>query len=403
MKIEIKPSRLEGTVHVPGSKSIGHRMLILAALSEGETCLENLPANEDIAATVDCLQALGSEITSFDGLVTVKESKRIKNEKERLLPCRESGSTLRFLLPLTLDGNRTRFTGSERLMSRPLSIYEELCRKDGFIWENGPDGLRVQGKLRSGDYSIPGNVSSQFITGLLLALPKVEGESRLILTTEAESLPYIVMTLAVLKQFGFTVKGSTKDGFRISGNQKGRSPGRVVVPGDESGAAFFGGLNILGNKLQVEGLSENGWQGDAVWRDYFPMLEKGCPTLSVKNCPDLAPVLAVTAALKNGVVLTDTSRLSYKESDRGQAVREELARCGVDVQVEENRMIIPGGRVKSPDSAFQSHNDHRIAMAMAVLATEVGGTIEGAEAVSKSMPEFWHLLKGAGAKLERIQ
>jgi len=400
MRAEIRPGIIEGKIRIPGSKSIGHRMLILAALSEGKTVLENLPMNEDIRATMDCLKAFGADICEVGNRVTVEKNAGKLLRKERILPCRESGSTLRFLIPAALDGVPTLFTGSERLFDRPLSVYEDLCREKGFYWEKASDGLHLKGKLEAGSYRIPGNISSQFMTGLLLALPWVKGNSRIEISAPAESTPYIEMTLTVLRQFSVAVHGSLAGGFEIPGEQKGRSPGEISIPGDESGAAFFGGMNLIGHRLTLEGLQEDFLQGDAVWRSYFKMLEEGNQTLSVRECPDLAPILAVAAACKHGAVLTDTARLSYKESDRGQAVKEELARCGVDVSVEENRIIIPGGRLKSPESAFQSHNDHRIAMAMAVLATKVGGTVEGAEAVSKSMPEFWQLLKEAGAKID---
>lgn len=401
MRAEITPGRLKGRITIPASKSVAHRMLILAALSEGQGIIRNVPRNEDILATADCLSAFGCRV-DFGGENVRIERKigKAPDRGKRILPCRESGSTLRFLLPLALDGVPTLFQGSEKLLSRPLSVYEELCRREGFVWERSAGGLLVCGKLRSGEYAVPGNISSQFITGLLLALPFLQGDSVVELTGEVESRPYIEMTLEILQKFGISVLQKHPNRYEIAGNQKGKMPGELLVPGDESGAAFFGALNALGSDLTLEGLAEKGSQGDAVWRSCFAKISEGTPTLSIRDCPDLGPILAVMAACRNGAVLTDTARLRLKESDRSLAIREELKKFGVDIAAEENRMVIPGGGLKKPQLPLNGHNDHRIVMSLAVAALRTGGVLDGAEAVGKSMPSFWRLLQSAGAEID---
>ena len=404
MKAVIEKSRIQGSIVVPPSKSIGHRLLILAAQTEGETRIENLPLNEDIGATCDCLQALGARIQWQDRTAVVKGQESLKRAEERVLPCRESGSTLRFLLPVAqISGGRTVFTGSKRLLQRPLGIYEDICLAQKIHWEKEEERLTLEGALYGGEFSFPGNVSSQFVTGLLLALPKVREDSRIVLQGEFESASYVDLTLEALRTFSYRIQVPEKGVFEIPGRQKGTSPGSCTVPGDQSGAAFFGALNALGGQAVLLGLEKESLQGDRVWKEIMERMAKGCPTVSLKDCPDLGPILMATAALLQGAHFRDTARLKIKESDRGAAMAEELSKCGVKVQVGENEIYVPGGQVKVPDRPFDSHNDHRIAMALAVLSTVTGGTIQNAQAVNKSMPEFFRLLTQLGGKLTLVE
>lgn len=404
MKVVIEKSRIQGSIVVPPSKSVGHRLLILAAQTEGETRIENLPWNEDIGATCDCLQALGAQIRWQDRTAVVRGRNFLKQETERILPCRESGSTLRFLLPVAqVSGERTVFTGSKRLLQRPLEIYENICLAQGIHWQKEEERLTLEGTLSGGVFSFPGNVSSQFVTGLLLALPKVQEDSRIVLQGEFESASYVDLTLEALQTFSYRIREPERGVFEIPGEQKGMSPGICVVPGDQSGAAFFGAFNVLGGQAVLLGLEKESLQGDRVWREIMEHMVKGCPTVSLKDCPDLGPILMVLAALLQGAHFRNTARLKMKESDRGAAMAEELSKCGVKVQMGENEIFVPGGQVKVPDCPFDSHNDHRIAMALAVLSTVTGGTIQNAQAVNKSMPEFFKLLTQLGGKLTLIE
>ncbi len=399
MNITIKKGTASGVVSIPSSKSVAHRLLINAALTDGETVINGLSLNEDIGATIDCLKTLGAKIEYSCGRCTV-HGMNGRGEIPRTLHCRESGSTLRFMLPICLDSVKTELYGSPRLIERPHSVYKEICEKNGFLWQSNGEKITVCGCLRSGMYELPGNISSQFITGLMLALPTLDGDSLIRLTTEPESLSYIDMTAASLAEFGIRVERCSESELFIKGSQKRRTPGIINVEADESGAAFFAALNYLGGDVRLDNLNENSCQGDRVWRTLFPTLKFGRPEISIKDCPDLGPILMALAACLNGVTLTDTARLRLKESDRGNAMAEELEKLGVKVTVGENTITVDPSDIHEPSAALDGHNDHRIVMSLAILLTKFGGKINGAQAVSKSMPQFFTMINSLGIETE---
>lgn len=399
MNITIKKGTASGVVSIPSSKSVAHRLLINAALTDGETIINGLSLNEDIGATIDCLKTLGAKIDYSHGRCTVHGTNG-RGESLRRLHCRESGSTLRFMIPLCLDSVKTELYGSPRLIERPHSVYGEICEKNGFLWQSDGEKITVCGGLKSGEYEVPGNISSQFVTGLMLALPTLEGDSVIRLTTEPESLSYIDMTVASLAAFGIVIEKRSEREWFIKGSQNRRSPGIINVEADESGAAFFGALNYIGGDVKLDNLNNNSCQGDRVWRLFFPMLESGRPEISIKDCPDLGPILMSLAACLNGVTLRDTARLKIKESDRGGAMAEELEKFGVKVTVEENTITVDPSGIHAPNEALDGHNDHRIVMSLAIMLTQFGGKINGAQAVSKSMPQFFTMLNSLGIETE---
>ena len=399
MNITIKKGTASGVVSIPSSKSVAHRLLINAALTDGETIINGLSLNEDIGATIDCLKTLGAKIDYSHGRCTVHGTND-RGESPRRLHCRESGSTLRFMIPLCLDSVKTELYGSPRLIERPHSVYGEICEKNDFLWQSDGEKITVCGGLKSGEYEVPGNISSQFITGLMLALPTLEGDSVIRLTTEPESLSYIDMTVASLAAFGIVIEKRSEREWFIKGSQNRRSPGIINVEADESGAAFFSALNYIGGDVKLDNLNNNSCQGDRVWRLFFPMLESGRPEISIKDCPDLGPILMSLAACLNGVTLRDTARLKIKESDRGGAMAEELEKLGVKVTVEENTIIVDPSGIHAPNEALDGHNDHRIVMSLAIMLTQFGGKINGAQAVSKSMPQFFTMLNSLGIETE---
>ena len=398
MRISIEPGPLQGTLTAPPSKSMAHRMLICAALAEGESLVRPIELSEDILATADCLQALGAVIRrEGDGLrVTGCRPEKARNA---VLPCRESGSTLRFMLPLCLlSGAEMRLTGSGRLPERPLDVYEDLCREKGFRLEREAGGITVQGRLESGLYSVRGNISSQFITGLLFALSALEGESEIRILPPLESGSYLEMTLEALRENGIRIERPEPLTLRIRGGAF--APGEKTVEGDWSNAAFFEAMNSAGGEVRVTGLREDSLQGDRVCREYFRRLKDGQGEADVKDCPDLAPILLTAAALAGGGKLTGTRRLRFKESDRGAAMAEELAKFGVATEIGENEITVGKAELRRPAEILQGHNDHRIVMALAVLCTRTGGTLDGAEAVRKSFPDFWKRMAELGARIE---
>ena len=398
MTVRIFCGTARGQVTAPASKSVAHRYLIAAGLARGESRLTGITPSEDILATSDGLRALGCDVRLGAGTATVRGTDDLT--PRGVIPCRECGTTLRLLLPLCLLGGATAtLTGSEKLLSRPLGVYRDLARERGFSFREVPGGVCVAGRLTPGAYSIPGDVSSQFASGLCYALACLDGGSTLTLTGAVGSRSYIDLTLDALCAFGVPAAWADERTVRIPGGRTFRA-GTHTVEGDESNAAFFLALAALGDPVEVLGRNPGTRQGDRVASSYFRELRAGSATLSVADCPDLAPILMTVAALSHGGVLTDTARLRLKESDRGAAMAEELAKCGVCVTVEDDRLTVDPRGLTPPRCPLSGHNDHRIVMALAILLTRLGGSITGAEAVAKSYPDFFDRLADLGIRVE---
>ena len=399
MNVLIRPGAARGTVAAPPSKSQAHRLLICAALADGESNVRGVERSEDILATADCLAALGASLTWEGDDVRIRGCDPRKSGPA-VLRCRESGSTLRFMIPLCLlSGNPMRLEGSETLLSRPLSVYDDLCREQGLALRRENAGLLAEGCLAPGEYTVPGGISSQFITGLLFALPLLPADSRIQLIPPVESRSYLSLTLQALHDAGVDVSWADENTLFIPGGAAYR-PLDTEVEGDYSNAAFFEALNCAGGNVTVTGLRPDSLQGDRVYRDFFPRLAAGNAGLDLADCPDLAPVLFAAAALGRGASFTGTRRLRFKESDRGAAMAQELAKFGVQLISEENRITVPAAPLRAPSEPLDSHNDHRIAMALSLLCTRTGGEIRGAEAVRKSFPDYWDRLRSLGIEIE---
>ncbi len=395
MNIEIFPSKAKGDVTAPASKSYAHRLLICAALSNGTSEIKNIVLNDDINATIECLKALGAEITLNETTVTVTGINNTKRKKRLNLFCNESGSTLRFLIPLSLIfSENTEFTGSGRLMERPQTVFEELFKEKNCLIEKNIKAINVSGTLKGGKFPIRGDVSSQFITGLLFTLPLLDEDSEIILTTPLQSEPYINITIDTLKSFGIAVE-KTQNGYFVNGKQSYK-PQSLYCEGDWSNSAFLHAFNLTGGEVSVKGLNDETHQGDAVYKEYFKLLQNGNPTLDISNCPDLGPVLISCAALLNGATLTGTNRLKIKESDRGEAMAAELLKFGCDITVGDDFIKIKKKNLHKPAEAVCCHNDHRIAMSMAVVCSVYGGVLEDAQCVNKSYPRFFNDIKDLG-------
>ncbi len=391
MKIKIYPSVANGKVAAPPSKSIAHRALICGALSGGSV-VNNVAFSNDVAATIDCLSALGASLNINGSSLNIGGLNIFNPQENAMLDCNESGSTLRFLIPLCLvSGKKTTFKGAKRLFERPLSVYESICQEQGILFEKGENELTVCGRLKSGSFRIRGDISSQFISGLLFALPLLDGVSIIEIIGNFESESYVDITLAVLSEFGIKI---TRAGnrFIILGNQRYKNR-EFTVEGDCSNAAFLQALNVIGGSVEVGGIPKNTLQGDRVFKEIFEAMENGEREFDLSDCPDLAPILFAVAAVKGGATFTGTARLKIKESDRGAAMTQELKKFGIDAEVGENYVKIGSSAVKPPSEPLFGHNDHRIVMALSVLCTLVGGEIEGAEAVAKSYPDFFDVLK----------
>lgn len=366
-------------------------MLLCAQLAEGDSVICGLSESEDILATKDCLFALR------------------KKSPEAIFPCRESGSTLRFMIPaaLVLCGGGI-FTGTERLIERGIGIYEEVFAEAAVLGadiqvEKEADQIRIKGNFPAGNYQLRGDVSSQFVTGMLLALPLLQADSTLNVLPPVESRPYIDITIDVMKQFGVIVEEKEPNFFTIRGGQKYQA-GTYQVEGDWSNGAFLYGFNEVGSELQIGGLNPDSLQGDKACVKMFSQLGAGRATgdpalsasIDLSDTPDLGPVLFAVAAAKGGGSFTGIKRLRIKESDRAQAMAEELAKFGVGCSITENEMIIRSSGLKKPEEPLDGHNDHRIVMALSILSSITGGTICGAEAVRKSWPDYFEVMQKAG-------
>ena len=409
MEKTVLPGSLRGTIAVIPSKSASHRAVMLAAMAQGETQLSPLQRSRDIEATLACARALDLRLEQSAPLPL------------RMLDCGESGSTLRFFIPLALDGRGpVRLTGHGRLMQRPLDVYESLFRPRGVRWALEGDSLTVEGQLQSGEYALRGDVSSQFITGLLLALPRVPGDSVIRITTALESRAYVDLTRRIQAAFGIRSTWQDEHTLLIPGGQQAVSPGRFTVEGDWSHAAFYLVAGAIGQAgpVTLTGLDMGSTQGD---RAIVPILrgmgadiresadgltafpsKLHSATVDVGQTPDLVPALAVAMAAARGESrITGAARLRIKESDRLSAMRAALCAAGADVTELEDGLIIRGGRPLRA-AAIDGCNDHRIVMAMAVASALSSGplTISDAQAVSKSAPRFWEEFTSLGGQAQ---
>ena len=401
MKVTITPSKASGCVLAPPSKSMAHRMLMGAGLASGISVVENIELSEDIKATLGILKALGAQYKIEDRKVIMQGIVGKKLQTNQKLNCNESGSTLRFFIPLLLSsGEKAEFTGAKRLFDRPLGIYEEICKEQGILFRKHETGLTVEGKLQAEHFKVQGNISSQFVTGLLFALPLLEEDSVLEVLPPVESRAYIDMTLEALGTFGIHVR-QEENTFYIAGNQTYQAKD-VAVEGDYSNAAFLDAFNLIDGNVKVTGLREDTLQGDSIYKAYYEMLKEEHPVMDIAECPDLGPILmGMAAAVGNGARFTGTARLRIKESDRGAVMAEELAKFGIKVDVMDNEIIVHEGRLQRPSEILNSHNDHRIAMTMATLCAITGGTIEGAESVRKSFPNYYDVIEHLGIQVTR--
>ena len=401
MDIKVLPGLLRGTVTPPASKSRCHREIICAALAYGESLIENIYFSDDINATLRGASALGARYTREDGVLRITGGTA---ETAPCIDCGASATTLRLLLPaaLVLYGEAT-FTGTASLMSRPMEPYFRLFRERGIEYELNGGCLRVRGRLPAGRYALPGDVSSQFFSGLLLALPLLDGESRLYAESAIQSQPYIDMTLDSMRRHGVGV--TRRDNEFIITPQKYKSSD-CAVEGDWSHAALWLAARELGTDVSVELMDANSVQGDRVFTEYLQTLRcGGRAVLDVSQCPDIVPPLALTAALRPGCCyITHAARLRYKECDRLDAVSCVLNSIGANIVQLPDGLIINGVPQLSGGTAVDCRDDHRIAMMAAAAATVCREpvVIRGAECVGKSYPDFWKVFRELGGAASAV-
>ena len=394
MDITIFPRKLKGTVKAIPSKSQAHRILICAAFADRDTYMICPDTNQDIEATAGCLRSLGADILRTSDGYQVSPIQTLP--KSATLDCKESGSTLRFLLPVCAAvGVDTTFLMSGRLPFRPLSpLWEEMERMGCTLSRPTENTLRCQGRLKSGTYAISGGVSSQFITGFLYATTLLQGNSQIEIIGKLESEPYVVMTQRAMELFGVDTNA-----YSVVGGQRFCSPGAVHVEGDWSNAAFFLAAKALGNIIEILGLDPESCQGDRAVDRILKELDSGMITVSAADIPDLVPILSIVAGAKRGAVFTDIRRLRLKESDRVASTIAMIENLGGKASATENTLTVFGtGYIGGTVDAV---NDHRIAMAAAISSTvcQEPVTILDAQCVQKSYPAFWDEFKRLGGKI----
>ena len=407
MKIAITPQKLKGTIQVPPSKSQAHRLIIGAALADGVSHLSNLAESQDICATLACMQQLGAQV-SQDGSQITGIQRRKAGKELPVLDCGESGSTLRFLIPvgLLIQGEAS-FTGRGRLMERPLKPYEDLFREKGIAWKLADNVLTVNGgrgygtlALDPGTYRLPGNVSSQFFTGLLFVMPLLEGDSTLVSTTPLESRDYLEMTRQAQAAAGVTSRWLDENTLFVPGGQT-YQPFEATAEADWSQAGFWYAADFLDSRVDIRGLNPDSAQGDkAVSELYWRLARPGDTEIDVSGCPDLLPPLAVMAAARSGTTrFVNAARLRMKESDRLSTTAALLTALGGRAEEGPDFLTVHGGTLTG--GMVDCANDHRIAMAAAIAATACTGpvTVLGAQCVQKSYPDFWEVYKNLGGDI----
>ena len=394
MDITIQPGKLSGTIAAIPSKSQAHRLLICAAFANSDTTLVCPETNRDIEATVDCLNALGAQIIRTEQGYEIDPISKIPHQA--VLNCCESGSTLRFMLPIVgAMGVDATFLMEGRLPHRPLSpLWEEMERMGCALSRPTENTLRCQGRLKNGDFSIPGNVSSQFITGLLFAAALMEGSTQINITGKLESAPYVTMTQDAMALFGVKT-----DDFHIKGGQHFHTPGYITVEGDWSNAAFWLVAQALGSNLNVTNLNYRSSQGDAAVIELLSALNN-FSVIDITQTPDLVPILAIVAGAKKGANFTNCARLRLKETDRLETTAAMINNLGGKATIDGDRLIVEGTGYRG--GTVDALNDHRIAMSAAIAAAVCREpvTVLNAHEVKKSYPGFWEDYKKLGGNYE---
>ena len=415
-----KGENKDSIVKIPTSKSLSHRALLAASLHNGTSVIEDLVQNKDTEATMRILKSLGASIETKGNKTYVQGISSLDTKIQDVLDCGESGSTLRFMIPLFgLMEAEVSFTGHGRLMDRPQDVYEKIFHDQGLVFENKDHILKIKGPLKSGTYEIAGNISSQFITGLLFSLPLLKEDSVLHILPPYESKSYVKMTEDVLKKACIEVVDEG-DRIYIKGNQTYNSI-QMKIDGDDSQAAFFACLSqTKKEKITIDGMSSASKQGDhavvnilknmgaTVVENEFsttisPNVLKGS-VVDLADCPDLGPVLFALASIIPGTTtFTNASRLRIKESDRIACMEEELKKLGCNISSTFDTVTIQGIDEIKTNMHLDGHNDHRIVMALSVLlsSSSVGGYINGAEAISKSYPNFFEDLEKCGVEVKK--
>lgn len=404
--MKIYPRFASGKIILPPSKSISHRAIICASLSFGKSIISNIDYSQDIVATIDAMEKLGSKIEKKENYLIVNGIKNFDID-ECVVDCNESGSTLRFMIPIfSLTDKKIKFIGKNRLLKRPQMVYEDIFKGENLKYIHTDKFIEIKGALKGGKYKIRGDISSQFISGLLFTLPLLTKPSEITVLPPFESKSYVGLTIDMLSKFGIKID-INGDKINIPANQK-YTACNIEIDGDYSQLSFFAVLGVLNGNIDCLGVDKNSRQGDKKIIDILrkcggkiTSLSNGYNfkksditrlTVNVEDCPDIAPILMVLGAFSRGkFTITGAKRLRYKESDRILAMETELKKLGVDIISNEDNIYITGKKEYLGGVEVYSHNDHRIAMSLAIfgMCCRKEITIKNSECVNKSYPKFF--------------
>ncbi|MFA5007078.1 MAG: 3-phosphoshikimate 1-carboxyvinyltransferase [Candidatus Izemoplasmatales bacterium] len=420
MNVLITPGNMTGSVAVPPSKSQTHRAIIAASLAKGKSVIHNAAVNDDVAATIAAMEKIGVKIINNGSQLIVNGVSRILVSDDNFIDCNESGSTLRFVLPiLALSREKVIYTGKPGLMKRPLSAYDDICRQHGLVYQQNEKSIIVSGTLTPGVYEVPGSISSQFISGLMFALPLLRADSEIRILGSLESKGYIDMTVDILRRFGVRIEERVSS-YLVPGNQT-YAPTNVTIEGDHSQMAFFAVAGVLAGDVLCRNVTPVSLQPDRrildVIRDMNGSVEvveggirfrrsdlKGC-VVDVSQCPDIAPIISVLGAYASGTTtIENASRLKYKESNRLQTTYDILKGLGADIEVTDTSIVLRG-RDTLEGGPLDPAPDHRIVMSAAIAATRCAKpvVIRHGEAVNKSYPNFWNDFMNAGGVIAAME
>lgn len=421
MQVKVFPSQVNGTVSIPSSKSICHRAIICASLAPGKSHISNVTFSKDIEATVNCMRALGAKIQCFENECIIEGTNLFTQTGNIQCDCHESGSTLRFLIPAGACTNaEVTYLGQGRLLSRPMDIYQKIFDEQGLKFIQTEQAIQIKGNLKAQKYVLNGNISSQFISGLMFILPLLQDDSIIEIIPPYESRSYVDLTLDMLENFGVKIVPTSEHTYFIKGNQTYKAHD-INVEGDFSQLAFFGVLACLNNELTCLNMNIHSRQGDkaiieqlkqagcAIFQeDKKITISKTTPrsqTIDLSNCPDLGPILCVLASFSEGTThIINAQRLRMKESDRIEAMETELKKWNVDISSTEDSITITGKDHYALDQIpyISGHNDHRIVMAMTVfgLCANTPSIIDEAQAITKSYPNFFEDIQKINGKVD---
>ncbi len=396
MNIKLFKSKLQGEISSPPSKSYSHRYLIAAMLSNKKSIISNVVISDDVFASLNCLKAYGCDYVLNNNKIIINPSNKMTNCP--IFDCKDSASTLRFFIPIVLTKyKKAKFIMSDRLFNRGIDVYKQTLKNIDFTVEKNT--IIIQGEVTQDIYEVDCSISSQYVSGLLFALPLLKQDSTIVLKNNISSKNYIDMTLKVLSEYQikYDFIGNI---IKIYGNQTYISKD-IIIEGDYSNAALFEAFNYFENNcVTIKNLNQNSLQGDMVYKDLFSKLNHSNCIIDVNNCIDLSPILFVFATLKHGATFINTSRLKQKESDRILACKNELLKIGADIVVEDNCVIVNKANIYHSSVAFNSCNDHRIIMALTLLVSQFDIQINDAEYINKSYPNFFKDLKSLGLNIK---